>query len=539
MIAGDNSILQRATQAKKLTERGTAKEQIQIEVLGSWGTDGKLDMNKLKTNLEKIGATVTEDGDKLKATLDGYTFTIDTNGNVEKAGPQIEIAEPKVVTNANGTGEDVAANSKTENEDELYISFKASIAGGTITSVTYNDGTNNNTINPTGDGIYVLKISKNGDYKFMITATADGETITTPYTKNVNKYALRSGIEVGHYVTYIPPKNENAAEKIYSLSNNVSGHNSGTEQTLGQEYKTWRILNKNADGSLDIIPAFYKADLPEGTASFKAINFRDAKGYNNAVTILDDMCDYLYSYENKGITARSLDYDDIEKCMIEGKDDTQGLRKIRKYQKDAVANLKLDTRYSIAKDEKNNTVTYANGRSWYPNIYKTQEGAGINIYSKTGEEVSYGPGVWQKGEEREIEGSVIKAISESDKIALSTDNLKTQANNLTAKYTDYYGTIKYTDFENSTKHNVIFGTGTVYCLASRCVNCDSNRASFSLRGVDRSYLNAYSLFSSGGNANNGSSNRVCPVVHLGSDVTVTVSDTASTKDGTPHTVVIK
>ncbi|MBO6243196.1 MAG: hypothetical protein J6O41_01320, partial [Clostridia bacterium] len=300
----------------------------------------------------------------------------------------------------------------------------------------------------------------------MITATADGETITTPYTKNVNKYALRSGIEVGHYVTYIPPKNENAAEKIYSLSNNVSGYNKGTEQTLGQEYKTWRILNKNADGSLDIIPAFYTADLPEGTASFKAINFRDAKGYNNAVTILDDMCDYLYSYENKGITARSLDYDDIEKCMIEGKDDTQGLRKIRKYQKDKVANLKLDTSYSIAKDEKNNTVTYANGRSWYPNIYKTQEGAGINIYSKTGEEVSYGPGVWQKGEKREIEGSVIKAISESDKIALSTDNLKTQANNLTAKYTYYDGTISASDFENSIKHNVIFGTETSYWLAS-------------------------------------------------------------------------
>ena len=535
MIAGDNSILQRATQAKKLTERGTAKEQIQIEVLGSWGTDGKLDMNKLKTNLEKIGATVTEDGDKLKATLDGYTFTIDTNGNVEKAGPQIEIAEPKVVTNANGTGEDVAANSKTENEDELYISFKPSIAGGTITSVTYNDGTNNNTINPTGDGIYVLKISKNGDYKFMITATADGETITTPYTKNVNKYALRSGIEVGHYVTYIPPKNENAAEKIYSLSNNVSGYNSGTEQTLGQEYKTWRILNKNADGSLDIIPAFYKADLPEGTASFKAINFRDAKGYNNAVTILDDMCDYLYSYENKGITARSLDYDDIEKCMIEGKDDTQGLRKIRKYQKDAVANLTLDTRYSIAKDEKNNTVTYANGRSWYPNIYKTQEGAGINIYSKTGEEVSYGPGVWQKGEEREVEGSVIKAISESDKIALSTDNLKTQANNLTAKCTYYNDTIKDTDFENSTKHNVIFGTGTAYWLASRCVNCDSNYATFRLRYVSSSGLYANILFGSNDRASN-NGRRVCPVVHLGSDVQVTKSTQTNDKDH-PHTVI--
>ena len=60
MLSGDNGILQRATDAKKNTETASAKEQIQIEVLGSYGTDGKLNMNTLKTNLEKIGVTVTD-----------------------------------------------------------------------------------------------------------------------------------------------------------------------------------------------------------------------------------------------------------------------------------------------------------------------------------------------------------------------------------------------------------------------------------------------------------------------------------------------
>ena len=85
MLTGDNGILQRAGEAKNNTETVSTKEQIQLEIMGSYGTDGKLDMNTLKTNLEKIGATVNGEN-PLIVTLNGRTYTIDSNGHVEESG---------------------------------------------------------------------------------------------------------------------------------------------------------------------------------------------------------------------------------------------------------------------------------------------------------------------------------------------------------------------------------------------------------------------------------------------------------------------
>lgn len=44
-----------------------------------------------------------------------------------------------------------------------------------------------------------------------------------------------------------------------------------------------------------------------------------AQGYNNGVKLLNDACSSLYSNASKGITARSLNIDDIEKYMNETK----------------------------------------------------------------------------------------------------------------------------------------------------------------------------------------------------------------------------
>ena len=87
MLSGDNSILQKATETKTQTEEKSKEEQIQIEVMGSIGTDGKIDVPTLKTNLGKIGATPSEANSlPLTVTLGGQQFTVDTNGNVTKAG---------------------------------------------------------------------------------------------------------------------------------------------------------------------------------------------------------------------------------------------------------------------------------------------------------------------------------------------------------------------------------------------------------------------------------------------------------------------
>ena len=84
MLSGDNSILQKATEAKTQTEEKSKEEQIQIEVMGSIGTDGKIDVPTLKTNLGKIGAIVTGDYLPLKVELGVDSFKIDDGGNVRK-----------------------------------------------------------------------------------------------------------------------------------------------------------------------------------------------------------------------------------------------------------------------------------------------------------------------------------------------------------------------------------------------------------------------------------------------------------------------
>ena len=87
MLAGQNSILSRVGEAKTQTEEKSKEELIQLEVIGSLGEDGKIDVPTLKTNLGKIGATPSEANSlPLTVTLGGQQFTVDTNGVVKKAG---------------------------------------------------------------------------------------------------------------------------------------------------------------------------------------------------------------------------------------------------------------------------------------------------------------------------------------------------------------------------------------------------------------------------------------------------------------------
>ena len=85
MLTGDNGILTRAGEVKERTDEATTREQIQMEILGSYQTEKLvLDIDKLSTNLKKIGATVTGDEFPLTITLDGYSYIINSDGSVKK-----------------------------------------------------------------------------------------------------------------------------------------------------------------------------------------------------------------------------------------------------------------------------------------------------------------------------------------------------------------------------------------------------------------------------------------------------------------------
>ena len=85
-LTGNNGLLGRASQAKDATEVAQEKEQLQVEVLGSYDNNGDLAFNTLKDNIQNhlnvdhisstnFPLTVTY-------TATGNTYEVDENGIV-------------------------------------------------------------------------------------------------------------------------------------------------------------------------------------------------------------------------------------------------------------------------------------------------------------------------------------------------------------------------------------------------------------------------------------------------------------------------
>lgn len=72
-----------AGKAKEETDKASALEAVQLEVIGSMDTYGDLDMDKVSNNVSKnLGATSTGYGDDLVVDYANYKFLVDTDGNV-------------------------------------------------------------------------------------------------------------------------------------------------------------------------------------------------------------------------------------------------------------------------------------------------------------------------------------------------------------------------------------------------------------------------------------------------------------------------
>ena len=75
-----------ANETNNETKEAGAKEKVQVEVMGSYGTDGKLDPNLLEDNLNNItgieGVPSPITSFPVAVTVDGYGIIIDENGKV-------------------------------------------------------------------------------------------------------------------------------------------------------------------------------------------------------------------------------------------------------------------------------------------------------------------------------------------------------------------------------------------------------------------------------------------------------------------------
>ena len=371
------------------------------------------------------------------------------------------------------------------------------------------------------------ELAKNG---YDVDVKDGGKTVEFNDTKNVYKLDIskgtvtkkeqqdRSKINVGDYVEYMPPTRE--AYSTY-LTEAYTG-DSGNSQ-ITQQYKIWRVLNKNDDGTLDLIPAFKDTGV-----SYTDIYFKGAKGYNNGVYILDDICKTLYEKTNedadKSITARSLDYEDITKLLVPN-EDGKGINKIESYKTTYVGNLKTNAQQSSSNitAKSGNKITY-NTYTWYPVLYPNPANTLTQVLANESD-------------------PFYKNATEFEQNATSNVKVATQTDSLEVEYTYYRKDMETTDFtdydstkEESKQHEVIFGTGTYYWLASRYVNCYLGNAGFGLRVVYYSALRGNDLFRSDGHASSIKS-RVCPIVSLGSNVPVTANG-GTNEEGNRHVVQI-
>ena len=84
MLTGQKGILTQANNAKNATELASAKEKVELAVIGaiSQTRDGTLTVGNLRTELANYGGTIEGETFPVTATVDGKSFAVDGNGNV-------------------------------------------------------------------------------------------------------------------------------------------------------------------------------------------------------------------------------------------------------------------------------------------------------------------------------------------------------------------------------------------------------------------------------------------------------------------------
>ena len=114
-LTGENGLITKTNSAKEKTKQAEAEERVKIEVLGSYGTDGKIDIDLLNNNLKAHITGLTYNGNKLSESnkierlpatvvVDGYKIEIAENGRVTVKRKTGEVKENEFVADGSWNG---------------------------------------------------------------------------------------------------------------------------------------------------------------------------------------------------------------------------------------------------------------------------------------------------------------------------------------------------------------------------------------------------------------------------------------------------
>ena len=301
-----------------------------------------------------------------------------------------------------------------------------------------------------------------GNYKMKVSDIYDGE---------IKGSSIPAGLEIGSTVNYNPSGTYTWKAEYCSPTKTPETDDVELNSSTGNNFNinTWKVLEIDREAE--------KVTLVPSSPTTDTVYLAQAQGYNNGVYLLNEACSKLYGNESKGITARSMNIEDIEKYMTD-----EAVTEAHNYSNAAKYGEQVSSAYTSSKR--------------YPIIYAEEEKSVIN-----GSENNSGLG-----------------LSEQNSLIGRTDNGATSGYLNTATSIQPYQTYWYKDssfmktafkdVENSSSisnyYDLIMpkGTSTTYWLASRCIANYSSNCYFDVRYVHSGIVGAYSMFTSGNNAFN-------------------------------------
>ena len=196
MLTGQNGILNKAAEAKEKTEEAQKEEQIKLAVMSSIGTDGLINLNQLKAEIERQGGSIAGTTFPVAVTTGNTSYQVDQYGNVTVETKNENIEENWTVADISNNNDDWYAYKDSTGKKSQVNAPK--LANG-MTAIKYNTDVNGSkwANAATKDGSmwvwiprYAYKITyKNKDNK------SEGGTIDIAFLKGTTNDFLDSSIQ--------------------------------------------------------------------------------------------------------------------------------------------------------------------------------------------------------------------------------------------------------------------------------------------------------------------------------------------------------
>ena len=281
-------------------------------------------------------------------------------------------------------------------------------------------------------------------------------------------------LEIGSTVSYNPNGTYDWLSK-YCSSSNDSNYQKTLDSSTYFNIDTWKVFEINEEtGEVKLVPTHSTDDGAEGPTS-GTINLQGAQGYNNAVYLLNKACSELYGDSSRGITARSINIEDIEGKMTDA----------------AIAEVhSIESGY-----EQQVSAPYSRDNSYYPSISSIYANERLSVIN--GKENSSGIGM-------SVQDNLVKPTDGNETDGDATEGHIQATTNIQPKKTYWYkdNTFMKTAFEtanNGVKYYDLLmpdDANTFYWVASRCVHTYSSYCNFYVRAVYYGEVTAYTMFNS-------------------------------------------